>query len=193
MQAIRIIHDEHRSYAAVLHAMLYLTREIRLRATKPDFPLFRAMVYYLDTFVERFHHPKEDEYVFKLLCRRYPDAGPLVERLHSEHQAGGAMLRALEQALTRYEDRGAREFPAFAVAVQAYASFEWALMRAVDDGRLPLARLHLTGDDWRAVDDAFGRNGEPLVGAQAGTEYDALFRRIVNLAPPPIGVGPPAR
>jgi hypothetical protein len=29
-----------------------------------------------------------------------------------------------------------------------------------------------------------------MVGAKAGEEYDALFRRIANLAPPPIGVGP---
>jgi hypothetical protein len=29
-----------------------------------------------------------------------------------------------------------------------------------------------------------------LFGAEAGQAYDQLFQRIVNLAPPPIGVGP---
>jgi len=192
MQAIRIIHDEHRSPAAVLQGMLYLVRETRLRGAKPNFPLFRAMVYYLDTFVERFHHPKEDEYLFKLLCLRHPDAAPLVAQLQSEHRAGGEMLRGLEQALARYEEGGAREFAAFAEAVQSYAAFEWSHMRTEGDRLIPLARIHLTADDWRIVDEAFGKNCDPLVGAQAGTEYDALFRRIVNLAPPPIGVGPPA-
>lgn len=190
MQAIRIIHDEHRSPAAVLQGMLYLVREIRFRGAKPNFPLFRAMVYYLDTFVERFHHPKEDEYLFKLLCLRHPDAVPLIEQLQAEHRAGGEMLRSLEQALARYEEGGAREFPAFAETVQSYASFEWNHMRTEEDRVLPLARTHLTADDWRVIDEAFGKNGDPLVGAQAGTEYDALFRRIVSLAPPPIGVGP---
>ena len=192
MQAIRIIHDEHRSPAAVLQGMLYLVREVRLRGAKPNFPLLRAMVYYLDTFVERFHHPKEDEYLFKALCRRYPDARPLVEKLQSEHRTGAEMLRTLEQTLSRYEAGGAREFPAFADAVQAYAAFEWDHMRSEEDLVLPLARIHLTADDWRTIDDAFGKNGDPLVGARAGTEFDALFRRIVSLAPPPIGVGPAA-
>ena len=192
MQAIRTLHGDHRSLAAVLQGMLYLVREIRLRDTTPNFPLFRAMVYYLDTFVERFHHPKEDEYLFKRLCIRYPDAASLVAELQSEHRAGGDMLRGLEQALARYEEGGAREFAAFADAAQAYASFEWSHMRTEEDRLLPLARTHLTDDDWRTIDEAFGRNGDPLVGAQAGVEYDALFRRIVNLAPPPIGVGPPA-
>jgi len=30
-----------------------------------------------------------------------------------------------------------------------------------------------------------------LFGEKAGAEYDALFRRIVNLAPAPIGLGLP--
>jgi hypothetical protein len=32
-----------------------------------------------------------------------------------------------------------------------------------------------------------------LLGAEAGARYDALFTRIVNLAPPPIGLGPERR
>jgi hypothetical protein len=32
-----------------------------------------------------------------------------------------------------------------------------------------------------------------MFGAEAGAKYDALFRRIVNLAPPPLGVGPARR
>jgi hemerythrin-like domain-containing protein len=192
MQTVRIIHDEHRSLAAVLHGMLYLAREIRLSGAKPNFALFHAMVYYLDTFVERFHHPKEDEHLFKLLCLRHADAASLVAQLQSEHRAGGEMLRSLEQALARYEAGGSREFPAFAEAVQSYAAFQWNHMRVEEDRLLPLARIHLNADDWRMTDEAFGRNGDPLVGAEAATEFDALFRRIVNLAPPPIGVGPPA-
>jgi len=59
MQAISIIHDEHRSLAAVLHGMLYLVRDIKLRGTPPNFPVFDAMIHYVDTFQERFHHLKD--------------------------------------------------------------------------------------------------------------------------------------
>lgn len=190
MQSIRIIQDEHRSLAAVLHGMLHLVREIRERGAKPDFAVLRAMVYYIDAFPERFHHPKEDRYLFRLLRIRYPEASPLLERLETEHRAGADKIRLLEQALARYQEGGAREFSAFAAAVEGYAAFHWDHMHAEEKQLLPLAEKHLTAGDWEAVDAAFTGHTDPLFGAQAGREYDQLFRRIVNLAPPPIGVGP---
>ena len=42
MQAKRIIEQEHRSLAAVLHGMLYVVREIRYGGAAPDFELLPA-------------------------------------------------------------------------------------------------------------------------------------------------------
>ena len=190
MQAIKIIHDEHRSLAAVLHGMLYLVRQTRERGAKPDFALLGAMVYYIDTFPERFHHPKEDQYLFRLLRMRCPDAGPLLDRLQAEHRAGASKIRGLEQALARFQQGGMAEFAGFNTAVDDYANFHWDHMRAEEKEVLPLAEKHLTAGDWEAIDAAFTDHSDPLFGADAEAAYDQLFRRIVNLAPPPIGVGP---
>jgi hemerythrin-like domain-containing protein len=190
MEAIRIIEDEHRSLAAVLHGMLYLVREIRDRGARPNFDLLGAMVYYIDAFPEHFHHPKEDQYLFARLRLRYSDAAPLIDRLEAEHRVGAQMIRALEQALTRYQQGGATEFPAFLAAVDGYAAFHWDHMRAEEKELLPLAQKHLNAADWQAIDAAFLGHTDPMLGAPAGAGYEALFTRIVNLAPPPIGVGP---
>ena len=190
MQAIRIIRNEHRSLSAVLNGMLHLVREIRDRGARPDFHLLGAMIYYIDTFPERFHHPKEDQYLFRLLRVRYPDAGPLLDRLETEHRAGGEKIRTLEQALARYEHGGAAEFSNFAAAVDAYAAFHWDHMKAEEEEVLPLAEKHLSVGDWEAIDAAFLGHTDPMLGAEAGAGYQTLFSRIVNLAPPPIGIGP---
>jgi len=190
LEAIRIIRDEHRSLAAVLHGMVYLVREIRDRGARPDFALLGAMVYYIDTFPERFHHPKEDKYLFRLLRARCPEAEPLLDRLEAEHRSGAAKIRSLEQSLARFQQGGMNEFPAFAAAVDAYADFHWEHMRAEEKQMLPLAEKHLTADDWVAIDAAFTDHSDPLFGSAVGQAYEELFRRIVNLAPPPIGVGP---
>jgi len=190
MKAIAIIRDEHRSLAAVLHGMLYLVREIGERDRKPDFRLLDAMMYYIDTFPERFHHPKEDRYLFRILRRRHPDAAALLDRLETEHRAGAGKIRALEQALARYRAGGPAEFSNFRTAVETYATFHWAHMHAEEQELLPLAEKYLIADDWLEIDAAFLGNTEPLLGEEVGTQYDALFSRIVNLAPPPIGVGP---
>ena len=190
MNALRVIRDEHRSLAAVLHGMLYLVNEIRERGARPDFQVLGAMVYYIDAFPERYHHPKEDAYLFKRLRQRCPQARELLDRLEAEHRLGAEKIRGLEQALARYQQGGERELPDFAKAVDDYAKFHWSHMRAEEDEVLPLCERHLTDDDWAAIDAAFAGHADPLHGDRADAEYRRLFTRIVNLAPPPIGVGP---
>ena len=190
MQAIRIIREEHQSLAAVLHGLLYLVREIRAHRTEPDFGLLGAMVYYIDTFPERFHHPKEDAWLFRLLLQRHPPAAAIIDRLQSEHRAGAVKLRQLEQALIRYQQGGRDEFPVFAAAVEAYVAFERNHMRSEETEVIPLAQQYLTPADWAEIDAAFLDHADPLLGTSAREDFLDLFRRIVNLAPPPIGVGP---
>lgn len=189
-KSIGIIRNEHRLIAAVLHGMRHLVREIRVNDAKPNFELFGAMIYYIDAFPERFHHPKEDEYLFRALRARHAEAHPLLDRLEREHQEGADKIRLLEQALARYQQGGKKEFPAFAAAVDDYCEFHWIHMRAEEMEVLPLAKKHLTPEDWDVIDTAFLGHSDPLLGAEVGAEFEILFSRICNLAPPPIGTGP---
>jgi hemerythrin-like domain-containing protein len=193
MEALATIRKEHRSIAAVLHGMQYLVREVTERGAAPDFGVFGAMIYYLDTVPERFHHPKEDAYLFSRLRARCPEAMPLINRLQNEHAQGAQKIRTLEQALTRYQQGGKAEFAKFAAAVDDYVSFNWAHMRAEEEEVLPLAEKHFSAADWAAIDAAFAQHADPLAGTDTVTQPEALFRRIVNLAPPPIGVGAQSR
>jgi len=190
MEAIRIIVNEHRALAAVLHGMLYLAHEIRDHDDKPDFNLLGAMIYYIDSFPERFHHPKEDQYLYRLLRMRHPQAAPLLDRLEAEHRVGAEKIRTLQQALARYQQGGKAEFSNFLAAVESYAAFHWEHMRAEEQEALPMAEKYLSVSDWEAIDAAFLGHSDPMLGTDARTEFDKLFTRIVNLAPPPIGLGP---
>ena len=187
MEAIRIIEQEHRSLAAVLHGLLYLVRQIRFANATPDFGLFEAMLDYIEIFSERFHHPKEDAYLFDRLGVRNPAAAALIERLQREHQSAAAKLVALRQALVRYREGGSSAFSVFAVQVAQFAAFHWDHMRVEEDDLLPLAKVHLTAADWATVDAAFLGHTDPLFGAERTEAYQQLFDRIVNLAPSPIG------
>lgn len=193
MQALRIIRDEHRGLAAVLHGMLYLVHEIRDRRGKPNFELLGAMMHYIDAFPERFHHPKEDEYLFRLLRLRHAEATRLLDRLNTEHRTGAEKIRSLQQALARYQQGGEREFSGFLTAVEDYVAFHWDHMRTEEMEIFPLAEKYLSVSDWQAIDAAFLGHTDPMLGAESGGTYDALFTRIVNLAPPPIGLGPVGR
>jgi hemerythrin-like domain-containing protein len=69
-RAVRILRDEHRSLSAVIASLEQLARQARDTSVKPDFAVFRAMLYYIDAFPERQHHPKEDRELFARRRRR---------------------------------------------------------------------------------------------------------------------------
>ena len=50
----------------------------------------------------------------------------------------------------------------------------------------------LTAEDWAEINAAFRENDNPLFGIKPKEEAEALYQRILALAPAPIGFGGPA-
>lgn len=188
MEAIRIIQSEHLALAAVMYGMLHVVRGVRFGGAEPDFDVLDAMVTYIGEFPEKFHHPKEEMHLFKLLRERNPDCAPLLDRLVREHRVGSDRVTQLAETLRRYEREGSKQFGAFASAAAAYAAFHFDHVRAEEFEVIPLAESFLTSDDWRNVDEAFAANADPI-SAEVGVRCDALFRQIVSIVPPALGVG----
>ena len=177
-ETIRVLYNEHRSIASVMHGLLALVRAAQDPKLRPEFEVFHAMIYYIDAFPERQHHPKEDDFLFARLA----------ERLRAQHVEGAQMIRKLEAALLSFEVNGRPALPAFAEAAEAYARFHWDHMRTEEKELLPLAERHLTAADWREIDDAFLGNEDPIADLRE-QDFDKLYKRIVSLAPDPIGLG----
>lgn len=188
--ALAIIHDEHRSMAAVIHGLKYLVREMREKGEAPDFKLLWAMLYYLEAFPAKLHHPKESAYLFARLRLRTNEADTVLAELERQHAAGGQRVRDLEQALGYFEADKPAGFEVFAAAVDRFADDTWQHINVEERLVIPLAKKHLTAADWIEIAEAFGENGDPRFGSEPDHEFRDLFSRIVNLAPPPIGVGP---
>ncbi len=188
--AIAIILDEHRSLAAVLHGLRHLVREMREHGRPPDFRLLGAMLYYLDAFSEKLHNPKESLYLFARLKQRCSEADEVVAELEKQHQESSQLGRDLDHALARLEAGVPDGLELFSAAVERLLPEAWQHMATEEKVLLPLARKHLTEGDWAEIAAAFGENGDPRFGAKPDHEFRDLFSRIVNLAPPPIGVGP---
>ena len=187
-QAIRILRDEHRSIAAVLHGLQHLARAAQDSAARPRFEVFRAMIHYIDAFPERLHHPKEDAYLFALLAQRAPEAVPLVDALRAEHVEGAKRVRDLENAVAEYERTWPLWAGPFVAAVDDFAAFHWNHMRREEQELLPLAERALTEEDWRVIGDAFAGNDDPIADLRE-QDFALLYSRIVSIAPAPIGLG----
>lgn len=188
--ALSIIHDEHRSLAAVVHGLRYLVRESQTKNTRPDFRVLWAMISYLEEFPEKLHHPKENAYLFVRLRQRTHDADTVLAELERQHSAGVQHVRDLELALGHYEAGIADGLEKFSAAVEKFGDEILKHMALEESILIPMARKHLTAEDWVEIGAAFSENGDPRFDAAADHECRDLFSRIVNLAPPPIGVGP---
>lgn len=187
-KAIRIIYDEHRSISAVLSGLKSLAQMARESAVRPDFTVFRAMVYYIDAFPERMHHPKEDEYLFARLLERDPNARKLIADLQAEHRRGARLIRDLEQVLLEYDQTWPAGAEKFAASVDTYAQFHWDHMRREESEVIPWAEKVLSRDDWAAIEAAFAGNDDPIADLRE-KDFAQLFHRIVGLAPTPVGLG----
>ena len=187
---IKIIREEHAALAAMLRSILLLLRQHRRAGTLPDFTALRAMVFYVDEFPEKRHHRKESELLFPKLRARTPLSRALLDKLDEDHAHGERYIRELGHALLGFEMMGESRRAAFEQAAQRYVDFYLGHMAVEEQEILPLAERVLTPQDWADLDDAFAANRDPLTGHEPDADYRALFTRIVNLVPAPIGLGP---
>ena len=189
-RTLDIIHDEHQALAAMLRSLSMLLAHARRHAAMPDFDVLRAMLFYIDEFPERLHHPKESELLFPRLRDRAPQLAPVLDRLDADHARGEESIRGLEHALLAFEVMGPSRRDEFEAAVQRYIAFYLDHMAVEEQDVLPTARAVFTPEDWAALDAAFAANRDPLAGGhEPDAEYRALFRRIAMAAPAPIGLG----
>ncbi|MDP3357312.1 MAG: hemerythrin domain-containing protein [Polaromonas sp.] len=186
---LQIIRDEHAALAAVLRSLLMMLE--RGPGDEPErfFDVLRAMLFYIDEFPERRHHPKESDLLFPRLVRAAPELMPVIERLEADHMSGEGKVRELQHLLLGWELIGESRRSSFTDTARVYVAFYMTHMRTEETQVLPAAEKALTASDWAELDEAFARDRDPLAGGLRDPCYERLFTRIVLTAPAPIGVG----
>ena len=188
--SIRIIHDEHAALAAMLRSLRMMVERGPVNEPESFFDVLRALLFYIDEFPERLHHPKESELLFPRVARLVPETLELIARLEQDHEQGESAVRELQHLLLAWELVGDSRRAAFEQAVKHYLDFYLEHMRLEETVILPAAQKVLSEADWRELDAAFATNCDPLTGKYArDPAYDRLFTRIVMHAPAPIGLG----
>ncbi len=186
---LQIIRDEHAALSAVLRSLMMMID--RGPGDEPErfFDVLRAMLFYIDEFPERLHHPKESDLLFPRLARAAPELMPVIQRLEADHMNGEGKVRELQHLLLGWELIGESRRNAFADTARVYVAFYLVHMQTEERLLLPVAEKIFSDDDWAQLDAAFLRDRDPLAGGPRDPGYDRLFTRIVLTAPAPIGVG----
>ena len=189
-RSLQIIRDEHASLAAMLRAMHMLVERGPGAGPKNFFDVVRAMLFYIDEYPERLHHPKESNLLFPKVVKAAPKVLGAVDRLERDHMYSEKAARDLQHLLLAWELLGPSYREAFVTALSKYIDFYVGHMTLEEEVILPEAERALGASDWAEIDAAFAQNADPLTGQYPPpAEYERLFSLIVQRAPAPIGLG----
>lgn len=182
--ALSILDAEHRGYATVLRALSRHLELVRTRPAATNHDLLSTILAYADSFMERFHHPKEDEYLFRALRSRTDEADAVLLELQHEHARGPDKVRSLRDALARSRGGTASDLDAFAGELERYIFEQQAHMRTETAVMLPLATRVLEASDWETIERAFRGHTDPFFGAGPSGRAGSLFSPRFGSAPP---------
>lgn len=179
-EAIATILEEHRSLKAIVHGLKHLLNEARTGGDPRNFKLLRAMLHYIEAYPEKRHHPKEEAFVFARLRERTDAADTVLDELEKQHHHTEKQLARLHHCLESFQSGETGGLAAFANAVDQFADAMWQHMAMEEKVLLPLAREHLTAEDWARIADAFGENDDPAYVVTNRDDLDAFLEEVMR-------------
>ncbi len=192
MLTLQILQTEHRNMWRLASAMNALARDLPRPDDadgQQDLRTIALMLDYIDAFTDRFHHPKEDDFLFKVLAQRCEAARVQIAQLQQQHRDGPEYRQQLKALIAARIAGEPIELAAVRTRIEQYCSHLVEHIRIEESTLMPLARQSLTAQDWQEIDAAFADNDDPVFGEHAQADMLALRTRIIHLAPEPIGLG----
>lgn len=181
-RALRVILDEHRALAAVLHAWMSDLARAREQERRAELPPMRAALEYLRHFAGHLNHPKENGLLFPRLRERNTACHAELDELQRQHARD---LQLIDELAAHLDALAAVPADADAEAAEAalrletelgrYARFQWEHMGREEGVILPAARQHLRREDWQELDAAFSPQAE----RRAHDDADAGVQRLL--------------
>lgn len=188
--ALQTIRDEHASLAAMLQSMRLMVQKGPGDNRRQFFDVLRGMLFYIDEFPERLHHPKESNLLFPKVVKLAPKVMGAVDKLERDHMHTEKAARELQHLLLAWELLGPSRREEFEEAIGQYIDAYLEHMNLEENVILPEAERCFSDEDWRLLNEAFAENADPLTGHYRPAEaYERLFSLIVTRAPAPIGLG----
>lgn len=188
--ATRLIRQEHAALAAVLHSIQRLVGNGPGDDAARFFDTVAAMLFYVDEFPERRHHPTESDLLFPMLLEAVPGLHAVIRRLEMDHAAGESRIRELQHRLLAWRFLGDGRRAEFEKALDEYVDFYLRHMKTEETELLPLVATRLSAEQNARLDAAFEAMRDPLLGGRSQSVYDRLLDDITRQARNPVGLGP---
>ena len=118
--ALQTIRDEHASLAAMLQSMRLMVQKGPGDNRRQFFDVLRGMLFYIDEFPERLHHPKESNLLFPKVVKLAPKVMGAVDKLERDHMRSEKAARDLQHLLLAWDLLGPSRRTEFEEAIGQY-------------------------------------------------------------------------
>ncbi len=169
-------HGDHVNFARLLDLLEMQVSNFH-RGERPNYDLMVDIVYYLRSFADRIHHPREDV-AFARLVEREPALELPINRLLQEHR----VISTASVELSNRLDEAAKDVMTPRAALEAAAATYVVYYRhhlATEEGEIMPRAVHLlTQEDWTAVAAAIPAASDPLFGNDVEPRFRELRKQI---------------
>lgn len=173
---LAVWHEDHIHFARLLDL---LEEQVILfgRGERPNYNLMSVIIYYMRSFGDRVHHPREDV-AYARLVERDPDMQIVVSRLQQEHRVIATVGETLSDRLKEAEGDVISSRAALEAAGAMYLVYYRNHLSTEERQVMPRAAQLLTREDWAAVDAAVPASDDPLFGENVQERFAMLRKQI---------------
>lgn len=165
-------HDEHVKFTQLLDLLEKQVAAFH-RGEHPNYELMGDIVFYLRSFGDRVHHPREDVAFTRLLAHE-PGLELVVNRLLQEHRVILTAGEELADRLSQAEGDVMAPRTGLEAAASTYLVYYRNHLNTEERDIIPRASKFLTQEDWAAVMAAVPAVPDPLF----GKDVEARFREL---------------
>ncbi|MGD8378415.1 MAG: hemerythrin domain-containing protein [Gammaproteobacteria bacterium] len=175
------LHQDHLNMSRLL-GLLARQLDRFHRARQTDYALMLDIMHYMLHYPDLFHHPRED-LVCQRLMLRHPESSGLVARLLDEHRQLHKEGHRFHESLRDVVNDQFMRRETIEEQGRAYIARQGDHMSLEETKVFPLAREHLTREDWDWVAEQVAHREDPLFGHTVLDEYRNLYQFMTTDSP----------
>ncbi len=185
---LSILFNEHHRLGAILACLGDIAEAGTGQFGNSERKTVVALLHYLDDFVYRHHHPKEDNFLFPAVAKCCPEAAEDIATLEAQHAKGTEHLHRLQNLLRSVKPGDSRSSEPLLRELQQYVDHERQHMAFENTQIFTRAQQLLQPQEWEPIDRAFNDHQDPLFGDAANAQLRQRFLDILSRAPAPYGL-----
>ena len=173
---LAIWHAEHVNFARLLD-LLEMQVTAFHRGERPDYELMGDIVYYLRSYSDCVHHPRED-IAFARLAEREREMEMVTNRLLQEHRVIATAGEELSKRLAEAAGDVMSPRADLEAAAATYLVYYRHHLDTEERDIMPRAAKLLTQEDWAAVAATVPAAADPLFGDDVEARFRELRKQI---------------